>query len=120
MHVLALICCAKFTHRTYVAYSVVYTVGTLLSMQIAFVGFAPIQSSEHMGALGVFGLCQLIAFYNYCQAKLSGEQFQVLFRAAASCVGGALLLVVGVLTATGSECVLGALFFFGGVVLTGL
>jgi hypothetical protein len=24
-------------------------------MQISFVGFQPIQSSEHMGALGVFG-----------------------------------------------------------------
>ena len=26
----------------------VYTVGTILSMQISFVGFQPVQSSEHM------------------------------------------------------------------------
>lgn len=35
--------------------SQLYVLGTILSMQISFVGFQPIQSSEHMGALGVFG-----------------------------------------------------------------
>lgn len=101
MHVLALMCCGKFTHKIYVAYSVVYTIGTILSMQIAFVGFAPIQSSEHMGAFGVFGLCQLIAFYNYCHSKLNAEQFQVLFKAATTALGAALLIVAGILTITG-------------------
>merc|ERR1712131_35976 len=48
LHVLTLILTGRFSHRIYVAYSTVYCLGTLLSMQIAFVGFQPVQSSEHM------------------------------------------------------------------------
>jgi dolichyl-diphosphooligosaccharide--protein glycosyltransferase len=71
-------------------------------MQIAFVGFQPVQSSEHMAALGVFGLCQLFAFYEYTRSKLSADQFQALFKSLSLIVitvfGGALT----VLTITGS------------------
>jgi dolichyl-diphosphooligosaccharide--protein glycosyltransferase len=38
----------RFSHRIYIAYSTLYCVGTILSMQISFVGFQPVQSSEHM------------------------------------------------------------------------
>ncbi len=48
LHVLVLIISGRFSHRVYVAYSTVYTLGTILSMQISFVGFQPIQTSEHM------------------------------------------------------------------------
>jgi dolichyl-diphosphooligosaccharide--protein glycosyltransferase len=72
-------------------------------MQIAFVGFQPIQSSEHMGALGVFGLCQLIAFYNYAKSKLTTEQFDVLFRAAVMTFGGVGFVAGTILTLSGSE-----------------
>lgn len=48
LHVLALIITGRFSHRIYVAYSILYCVGTILSMQISFVGFQPVQSSEHM------------------------------------------------------------------------
>ena len=34
----------------------VYTLGTILSMQISFVGFQPVQSSEHMAVSIVFVL----------------------------------------------------------------
>lgn len=101
IHVLVLMITGRFTNRIYVAYSTVYCLGTILSMQISFVGFQPIQSSEHMGAFGVFGLCQLIAFYEYTKSKLSAEQFDVLFRAATMLLGGALLLVGTILTLSG-------------------
>lgn len=48
LHVLALMVTGRFSNRIYVAYSVVYCLGTVLSMQISFVGFQPVQSSEHM------------------------------------------------------------------------
>ena len=40
----------------------VYTLGTILSMQISFVGFQPVQSSEHMAvsAHGCFYLVHAI------------------------------------------------------------
>ena len=42
----------RFTNRLYIAYSSWYAVGTLASMQVPFVGFQPVRTSEHMGALG--------------------------------------------------------------------
>ena len=70
MHVLALMVTGRFSHRIYVAYCTVgwtmgrgvcvtpfhstqvYCLGTILSMQISFVGFQPVQSSEHMAVWG--------------------------------------------------------------------
>jgi dolichyl-diphosphooligosaccharide--protein glycosyltransferase len=91
MHVLALMATGRFSHRIYVAYSTVYVLGTVLSMQISFVGFQPIQSSEHMAAFGVFGLCQIYAFVDYLRSKLTPENFQTLFKT--------LLLLVGIVVA---------------------
>lgn len=49
-------------------------------MQIPFVGFAPVETSEHMAALGVFGLCQIYAFIQYLRHHMSPNNFAVLFR----------------------------------------
>lgn len=48
LHVFTLMITGRFSHRIYVAYSTLYCIGTILSMQIPFVGFQPVQSSEHM------------------------------------------------------------------------
>ncbi|XP_064652320.1 dolichyl-diphosphooligosaccharide--protein glycosyltransferase subunit STT3A [Lineus longissimus] len=101
LHVLVLMMTGRFSHRIYVAYSTVYTLGTILSMQISFVGFQPVQSSEHMAALGVFGLCQIHAFIDYVRAKLNREQFELLFKTVALILGIVVTAVGGVLTATG-------------------
>jgi dolichyl-diphosphooligosaccharide--protein glycosyltransferase len=61
-------------------------------MQISFVGFQPVQSSEHMLAFGVFGLCQLHAFVDFLRSKLTKEQFDVLFQ---SIVAAILSIAVG-------------------------
>jgi hypothetical protein len=103
LHVLALMISGRFSHKVYVAYSTVYILGTLLSMQISFVGFQPIQSSEHMAAFGVFGLCQLLAFYQFAQTKLSQEQFNVLFKFCVFSLGGVAGLAGIYLTITGSK-----------------
>jgi len=101
LHVLALMATGRFSHRVYVAYCTVYSVGTLLSMQISFVGFQPVQSSEHMAALGVFGLCQIFAFIEYVRSKLSKEQFGVLFRSVTIVAAVVGLGAFGIGTATG-------------------
>nr|CAX74506.1 STT3, subunit of the oligosaccharyltransferase complex, homolog B [Schistosoma japonicum] len=101
IHVLILMLTGRFSSRIYAAYSTVYVLGTILSMQISFVGFAPVISSEHIGALGVFGLCQLFAFYTYLSGILTSEQLSTVLR-----VLGLSLLSIGliggsVLSATG-------------------
>jgi len=82
LHVLVLIVTGRYSSRLYVAYSTFYILGTLLSMQITFVGFQPVQSSEHMAAIGVFGLLQLTAGLVWLQSLLSPEHFKQLFRLA--------------------------------------
>ena len=46
-------------------------------MQIPFVGFQPLRTSEHMAALGVFGLLQIIAFLHYLRSATTKKQFEV-------------------------------------------
>ncbi|KAK9456826.1 STT3 subunit of Oligosaccharyl transferase [Dipodascopsis uninucleata] len=78
LHALTLIVMGKYSNRLYIAYSSWYAIGTLASMQIPFVGFLPIRSSEHMSALGVFGLLQLVGFAQYLRGRLPSPQFKVL------------------------------------------
>lgn len=101
IHVLILMITGRFSHRIYVAYSTLYCVGTILSMQISFVGFQPVQSSEHMLALGVFGLCQLHSFVDYIRSKMSQEDFEVLFKALVVTAASISVALFGILTITG-------------------
>lgn len=72
-------------------------------MQIPFVGFQPVQSSEHMAAFGVFGLCQLFAFNEYLRSKLTKEHYDILFRSVVL-VAGIVFISAGVfLTVIGSK-----------------
>ena len=101
LHALVLILMGRFSNRLYVAYSTWYAVGTLASMQVPFVGFQPVSTSEHMGALGntfsppffssvtdhlydlaVFGLMQLVAFTELVRSHVAEKHFQTLFRYA--------------------------------------
>lgn len=81
LHALVLILMGRFTSRLYVAYSSWYAIGTLASMQVPFVGFQPVRTSEHMAALGVFGLLQIVAFAQLVRSHLSSKQFQDLLFA---------------------------------------
>uniref|UniRef100_A0A182KCX9 Dolichyl-diphosphooligosaccharide--protein glycosyltransferase subunit STT3A n=1 Tax=Anopheles christyi TaxID=43041 RepID=A0A182KCX9_9DIPT len=101
LHVLALMATGRFTHRVYIAYSTLYTIGTILSMQISFVGFQPVQSSEHMLAFGVFGLCQLHAFVDYVRSAVPKEHFETLFQALIVTIASIVCLVGLALTVTG-------------------
>lgn len=47
LHVLVLMLTGRFSHRIYVAYCTVYCLGTILSMQISFVGFQVDKSHTH-------------------------------------------------------------------------
>lgn len=54
LHVFALLLMGRFSHRLYTAYTTFYILGLICSMQIPFVGFQPIRTSEHMAAAGVY------------------------------------------------------------------
>jgi dolichyl-diphosphooligosaccharide--protein glycosyltransferase len=98
LHGLVLILMGRFSSRLYVAYSSWYAIGTLASMQVPFVGFQPVSTSEHMAALGVFGLLQIVAFTQLVRSHVSSKQFQDLLFLALITVG--LLGFVGVVGLT--------------------
>jgi dolichyl-diphosphooligosaccharide--protein glycosyltransferase len=81
LHVFVLLCMGRYSSRVYISYTTWYALGTLGSMQIPFVGFLPIRNSDHMSALGVFGLIQLVAFADFVRGFLPGKQFQKLLTA---------------------------------------
>ncbi|KAF8997836.1 oligosaccharyl transferase STT3 subunit [Cyathus striatus] len=87
LHALVLILMGRYSSRLYVAYSSWYAVGTLSSMQVPFVGFQPVSTSEHMGALGVFGLLQIVAFVQLVRSHVSSAQFQRLLYIALIATG---------------------------------
>ncbi|KAF8585405.1 glycosyltransferase family 66 protein [Ramaria rubella] len=101
LHALTLILMGRFTNRLYIAYSSWYAVGTLASMQVPFVGFQPVRTSEHMGALGVFGLLQLVAFTDLVRSHVGSKQFQQLLRYALVVVSFLGVAVFGGLTLNG-------------------
>ncbi|KAA8573561.1 hypothetical protein EYC84_005145 [Monilinia fructicola] len=99
LHVFVLVCMGRFSPRVYVSYCTWYALGTLASMQIPFVGFLPIRSSEHMSALGVFGLLQLVGFVEFVRSGVPSKQFATLLRGFVLVVfaisfGGLVLLTV--------------------------
>src|SRR5882757_7695477 len=81
LHALVLVLMGRFSSRLYVAYSSWYAIGTLASMQVPFVGFQPVRTSEHMAALGasimlVFCFLTFTPFQGYsvcCRSLLSGN-----------------------------------------------
>ncbi|OJI97777.1 hypothetical protein ASPVEDRAFT_37205 [Aspergillus versicolor CBS 583.65] len=82
LHVFVLLCMGRYSSRLYISYTTWYALGTLASMQIPFVGFLPIRNSDHMSALGVFGLVQLVAFAEFVRGFIPGKQFQRLLTAS--------------------------------------
>lgn len=62
LHALILILMGRFTSRLYVGYSSWYAIGTLASMQVPFVGFQPVKTSEHMAALGKCSPCHAYCY----------------------------------------------------------
>uniref|UniRef100_A0A8C2C7H9 Dolichyl-diphosphooligosaccharide--protein glycosyltransferase subunit STT3B n=1 Tax=Cyprinus carpio TaxID=7962 RepID=A0A8C2C7H9_CYPCA len=101
LHVFALLLMQRFSRRLYIAYSTFYIVGLVLSMQIPFVGFQPIRTSEHMAAAGVFALLQAYAFLQYLKDRLTRQEFQTLFFLGVSLAAGVVFLTVIYLTYTG-------------------
>ncbi|KAL9649936.1 hypothetical protein ABK040_003058 [Willaertia magna] len=79
VYVFVLLITGRFSHRLYVAYSTFYILGTLLSMQVRFVNFQAVQTSEHLGAMAIFILLQIVNFVNWIRSLLDTKLFQRLF-----------------------------------------
>ena len=101
LHVLTLLMMGRFSQRIYVSYSTFYILGTLFSMQIPFVGFQPVRTSEHMAAAGVFLLITAYSFLKYIQTFISKSEMKVVFFGAIVAIAGVVFSGVVVLTYAG-------------------
>ena len=101
LHSLVLLLMGRYSNRLYVAYSSWYAIGTLASMQVPFVGFQPVRTSEHMAALGVFGLLQLVAFTDLVRSHVSSKQFRTLLQISVVSLGVLGAAAFGILTMKG-------------------
>lgn len=101
LHVFFLLLMGRFSHRIYVAYTTFFILGLLLSMQIPFVGFQPVRTSEHMASAGVFLLMNAYAVLKYFQSVMSRSEFKYFFLTATVGVTSIVFLGVVILTYAG-------------------
>ncbi|KAF3769251.1 family 66 glycoside hydrolase [Cryphonectria parasitica EP155] len=74
LHAFVLCLSGRYSPRLYVAYSTWYAIGMLGSMQIPFINFLPVSSSDQFPALGVFGLLQFMAAVDYLRNFLPEDK----------------------------------------------
>jgi len=101
LHVLALLFTGRYSNRLYVSYCTVYVMGTILAMQISFVGFQHVQSSEHMVAMGTFGLLQVFVGGNWVKSQVGDKLFKAFLATAVPVVVGSAFAVAAIGQATG-------------------
>ncbi|XP_054708853.1 dolichyl-diphosphooligosaccharide--protein glycosyltransferase subunit STT3B-like [Uloborus diversus] len=101
LHVFVLILMGRFSNRIYVAYSTFFILGLLFSMQVPFVGFQPVRTSEHMASAGVFILLNAYAFLKYLQSFMTQSELKSIFVFCVASCGGLVFLGVVVLTYAG-------------------
>lgn len=101
LHVFVLLCMGRYSERLFTSYTTFYILGLLFSMQIPFVGFQPIRTSEHMAASGVFALLMAVATLRYLQTVLSKAEFKYVFTVGALVAALLVFLTVVALTYAG-------------------
>jgi dolichyl-diphosphooligosaccharide--protein glycosyltransferase len=101
LHVFVLLLMGRYSERVYVAYNSFFIIGLVCSMQIPFVGFQPVKTSEHMASAGVFALLQAVAFIKYVQTYLSKAEFKYFFIMSGSIAAALVFAVVVGLTWAG-------------------
>jgi dolichyl-diphosphooligosaccharide---protein glycosyltransferase len=109
--VVFLVIIGRFSLRLYSSYSIFYVAGTLFAMQIPFVGFQAIFSSEHLASHGVFIFLQVIHYYinnlkayvfvQYIREHIKKDSFNILIRLLVVTVISGLVVGFLYLTLTG-------------------
>lgn len=79
LHVFVLLLMGRYSPRLFTSYTTFYIIGLICSMQIPFVGFQPIKTSEHMAAAGVFALLIAVGVLKHLQSVLTKQEFKKLF-----------------------------------------
>jgi dolichyl-diphosphooligosaccharide--protein glycosyltransferase len=101
IYVFALLVLGRFTAKHYVVYATFYIVGTLFCLNIPFVNFQAITSSEHMSSHGVFILASTYMAANYFDSLAPAGTLKRMSRALLAGTAVGLIAVFVFLTVTG-------------------
>ncbi|EFJ42045.1 hypothetical protein VOLCADRAFT_83836 [Volvox carteri f. nagariensis] len=87
LYVIIMFVSGRYSRRIYVAYTTFWAVGSLLAMQVRFIGFNHVTSNELLSFNGVFVGLQVWEAIVFLRAKLGSKQFGQLVYLAAVCAG---------------------------------
>ena len=76
IYVFALLVLGRFNERHFVAYSTFYVIGTVFCLNIPFVNFGAVMSSEHMASHGMFLVSCAVMFAQFLKGYLGTEAQQ--------------------------------------------
>ena len=93
----------RMNTQLYVAYNVFYILGTLLAMQIPFVGFQALHSSEHLASHGVFLFINIYSFVQYVKQFVSKDSFKALSTIISMVLSIFILFFFGYLVVSGKS-----------------
>jgi dolichyl-diphosphooligosaccharide---protein glycosyltransferase len=97
----------RFTLKIYVAYSVFYTLGTILAMLITFVNFQVMRSAEHLASHFTFVAINLFVLGTYIKNGLEEAQVRAIMRLASSFTVVGFILLFLFLTVSGTTKISG-------------
>ena len=80
LYTLFLIIIGRTDIKIYVSYTVFYIMGTLLSMQVPFVLFGALRSSEHFLSHGVFIILNMLMLVQFIKSNLTEEMYYSLLN----------------------------------------
>uniref|UniRef100_A0A8C4QVU9 dolichyl-diphosphooligosaccharide--protein glycotransferase n=2 Tax=Eptatretus burgeri TaxID=7764 RepID=A0A8C4QVU9_EPTBU len=94
LHVFVLLVCQRFSSRVYIAYNTFYILSLILSMQVPFVGFKAVCSSEHMASAGIFVLLQVATCLHHVRRQLLGWEPRFVSLAVLGVLGMAMFVLM--------------------------
>ena len=83
IYTVIMIVAGRFSARLYIAYSVFYSMGSLMAMTVPFVGFNVINQAECAASHGVFIAVQVYAFISFLFTIIDGKTMRRLFTTLA-------------------------------------
>ena len=101
IYIFALLVLGKFTLKHYVVYSTYYVIGTVFCLNIPFVNFGAISSSEHMASHGLFLVTSVMALASGLKSYLAPTHQKKIVQGIVGAAVLGFLAIFGYLTVTG-------------------
>jgi len=81
VHAAALVMMGRFSTKVYLSYTLFYTIGTALAIQVPVVGWAPLKSLEQLGPCAVFVGYQILRLCEHMKKKRNMTRLEfIVFR----------------------------------------